>query len=769
MKQGKISATQLVMLVFACKFMATMSYYGPDTLRHNGVVVNCIYMALTAIAIIPALMLSLRRENDSITQSSARYLGRGGAVVNTLYYIYILFFGMLSLVSSNFLIVNAIFPEASTIIISAVFFAVCVYGASLGLESIARVSLFAVVLIIFELSFLFAALSNQIELINLTAAESDTVRGVFETALLKFGDNSDTLVLLMLLPRAKGSKIKGVAGFLITTLLIYEAVGFLTITVLGQYAETLLFPVYALSGYSGISVFRNISTAHLIVWVFVAFIKTSVYLIIANDILRQILPKKIGASVQALNAAVIFILGTFVASSIKLTDMVYQPIAYAIAALLLLTVIPGMLLMMSCRRRKSERHTKRAIPMILTCLIFFTGCTNMRGAELTDIILAQQVGIDYKDGEYEITVQIFNPGSSGKGVDVSKPNALVLKGSGDTISEAMHDLNLRQGRDVFYRQTRIFVIGEELAQKGLDSVASYINSNVYNRPNHYIVIANGCSAADIVSEDINQGIIPADSAEKAIDYNIKQGIIPYVRALDFMKYYHNRDGDFVLPAIFRSKVRNGDENNQNSGQKSDTPGENKGEDQGGEDEESVSADSSRLEEQNLMQLEGGAVFKGGRLVGWLDRDEIRGLTWWQNTAQNTSIQMSTDTIRAINMDVFRSRSKVTVDARDGRADVTVRIKLRAQMGEPIADDPFTADRETLDSIAKAMDEHITEYCQAAFAKCLEYGINPLRMNNVRVKGNAQQWQELNKKWQDGDINVRFEVTTKLNRLNVNKQ
>ena len=71
--------------------------------------------------------------------------------------------------------------------------------------------------------------------------------------------------------------------------------------------------------------------------------------------------------------------------------------------------------------------------------LFLSGC--MGNVQLKDRAIVQEVGIDYSDQEYTITLQIYNPeGSSGSGsFDPTAGTNLVVEATGDTITKAFQN------------------------------------------------------------------------------------------------------------------------------------------------------------------------------------------------------------------------------------------------------------------------------------------------------------------------------------------
>lgn len=69
----------------------------------------------------------------------------------------------------------------------------------------------------------------------------------------------------------------------------YELVAFFTVVIFGAYGKTILFPLYSLSGMARLSILDRTEAVHVIIWVFVAFVRISLFIIGGGKILSNII------------------------------------------------------------------------------------------------------------------------------------------------------------------------------------------------------------------------------------------------------------------------------------------------------------------------------------------------------------------------------------------------------------------------------------------------------------------------------------------------
>ena len=148
---------------------------------------------------------------------------------------------------------------------------------------------------------------------------------------------------------------------------------------------------------------------------------------------------------------------------------------------------------------------------VLSARIPLPGC--MRSIQLNERAIVQAVGLDWKDGEYALTLQIFDP-EAAEGDDTSGGKMLHVEGK--TISEAMRNANLKQGQEIFWGHTKLIIIGDQIARDGIEAVIDYFNADAQSRPNMDVLIADG-EAGEVLSEPLDSTILPVLSTKMMLE------------------------------------------------------------------------------------------------------------------------------------------------------------------------------------------------------------------------------------------------------------
>ena len=111
------------------------------------------------------------------------------------------------------------------------------------------------------------------------------------------------------------------------------------------------------------------------------------------------------------------------------------------------------------------RRTLTAV--ILAGCLLLSGCADV--TELGDRAIVQLAAIDHDGSEYKLSCLLFSAGGSGGTIDVTKDNVIKVTGSGETLSEAIEQVSLIDGKDIYMSEAKLIVLGSRFEQQGVIS------------------------------------------------------------------------------------------------------------------------------------------------------------------------------------------------------------------------------------------------------------------------------------------------------------
>ena len=159
------------------------------------------------------------------------------------------------------------------------------------------------------------------------------------------------------------------------------------------------------------------------------------------------------------------------------------------------------------------RHKKNIIIiflLLIICEMFLTSCIPV--VELNKRGLIESIAIDYKDGKFISSFQMFNSSASiGANGAESQGDNFIVKSEGKTIMESMKRTSLKQDRRLYYRVTNVIILGREifLDRKIYKQTIDFLNKTYMDSPNVYVVMADK-EASDIIEADIEQSDVQSN-------------------------------------------------------------------------------------------------------------------------------------------------------------------------------------------------------------------------------------------------------------------
>lgn len=384
--------------------------------------------------------------------------------------------------------------------------------------------------------------------------------------------------------------------------------------------------------------------------------------------------------------------------------------------------------------------------LILINIFTLTGC--LKTVQLNERALVQAIGIDYEDGQFELTFQIFSPTTGGgTNIGATADNAKIIESKGRTISEAVQNATMVQGKEIFVGHNRIIIIGSDFAENGLEQTLSYFTTTALSRKNVNLAVADG-KAKDILKAKINQGMLPAETLEKVLENTYQNGMIENIQLFEFVRAYQNKNESAILPIIKMKK----DEEGSGGGEEEGKSGEKGKEESGGKKSEEIESVSS-------ISIDGIAVISNGKMVGKLDKRLSRGVLWLRNTINKTSIETKAEKFDLAVVRVYKSNTKITPFLCENELKFKIEIECLATLEETKISDGVTVGTNDIRNVQVAAQQVIEKECNDAFEKAIkEYRADVFNLSNMICKDDIELYKKIRQNWDENVDKIEIEVS-----------
>lgn len=290
----------------------------------------------------------------------------------------------------------------------------------------------------------------------------------------------------------------------------------------------------------------------------------------------------------------------------------------------------------------------RMLLLVVFSTHLLTGCWDR--LEVNDIAIVTAIGLDLiKEEQIRLSLQIaipsrIGPTSGGGGGDNGK-STYIISETGNTVSEAYRNLQMKISRRIFFSQSRVLLIGEDLAKKGVANIIDFHSRYHEPRINSFVMLTKG-EAADVLKKIPKLESISAEETKELVKLNV--GLSIYVR--DFLHMLLTDGMEPFAPEFVLKSLEVGENNESDKGQ----------------------------------ALNGTAVFKNDKLVGWIDKAETRGILWLRNEMENGVITIEIPDEEGggkISIDIIKAEVKTTPYLEDDEIIINVDISTEMNVME----------------------------------------------------------------------------------------
>ena len=313
----------------------------------------------------------------------------------------------------------------------------------------------------------------------------------------------------------------------------------------------------------------------------------------------------------------------------------------------------------------------------------------------------------------------------------------------------MQNATLSQGKQLFVGHARIIIVGRALAERGLEQPLSYFSANAWSRQSVHLAVAED-TAAEILTAQINQGILPAETLEKISENAEENGVIQNIRLYEFLKALEAGHESSVLPMLRLKKSGEG------SG----------GSEEGSGPEGKPEGGQKTIDEVSSVEMAGMAVFSGAKLAGTLTGEESRGLLWARNAVRRTVLTVHTSQYETVALRVYESSAKLTPVVSEGPDGVQIgfmlAINCEAAVGESLLRPGAEIGQADAEELAYAGEAIIRQEAQAAFQRAVrELRADVLELGSRLWIREPALWKTIQADWSSVLPNLDFHVEVKI--------
>ncbi|MNO86947.1 Spore germination protein B3 precursor [compost metagenome] len=300
-------------------------------------------------------------------------------------------------------------------------------------------------------------------------------------------------------------------------------------------------------------------------------------------------------------------------------------------------------------------HRSTLLSMLISSLLMavLTGCWNSK--EFNEMSVVMAMGIDTVDDQYEISVQVVDPSQMSRNRPMDRSPTIVFSKRADTIFEAIRKFTTESSRRMYMSHLKFVIFDEETAKKGIKEPLDFLFRDPEVRPDFYLAVVRDNSAKDTVTFVTPTEVLPAMDMYKAL--KVSEKIWAPTSAVNVKDLLENFTKDGIEPVLTGIRLR--------------------------DLEKGRTIDNVKKSPQHANYFFTGiGVFKGDRLIGWLDESKSKALTYITNRVSSTVASMDCpDSKGKFVVELINSKVKMRPEIIDDEPHISLVVDIEANIGE----------------------------------------------------------------------------------------
>ncbi|MDD5017853.1 MAG: Ger(x)C family spore germination protein [Eubacteriales bacterium] len=378
--------------------------------------------------------------------------------------------------------------------------------------------------------------------------------------------------------------------------------------------------------------------------------------------------------------------------------------------------------------RKMGKKLKIVALLLLICLpmLMQAGC----GArELNELVIVMGIGMDTdteNPDNIKLVAQIVLPNNIGQsssagGSSGSSEKAYCnVESAAENTFEAIREYTHKVCNKLYIAHNQVFVIGREVAERGIADYLDFFIRAKETRPTTTIVIAD-TTAAEILDVEAKMNLLPAINVNKLIEAQAENSQSREINVQDYVSTMQSETTSFVAPMIHILQE-----------------GENQ-----------------------FLSIKGMAVFKEDKMTGELDEDETRGFLWIKGWIESGVINITAGD-QQVATEIVSAKTELSAEIKDG--EIIMNIKITED--GVIATQTGTVNLATLMGIGEIealVKEEILNELTLALKKAKELNADIFGFGEVLHQHYSKEWEGIREDWDTvfSKVKVNIEIETNI--------
>ncbi|QZY54578.1 Ger(x)C family spore germination protein [Crassaminicella profunda] len=287
---------------------------------------------------------------------------------------------------------------------------------------------------------------------------------------------------------------------------------------------------------------------------------------------------------------------------------------------------------------------KKKIFLLMICISIcvLSGCWNYKEIDDTRLVAGMALDYDEKKNEYITTIEIINPASKKETIMSGE----LYKSRGKLPFDGVRDIIMKTGRKLYWAHAKTIIISQNIAEKKIISILDYIYRDAEFREDMRLMVSKEKTAKEILEMYEEKKVYPirAFHLDDVVESEKSTGKYHCGQVWKFIKDLYAEGVSSTLPAIRNISV-------------------------GGK----------------IHPYIGGlAVFKGEKMVGWLDELETQGFLWVTDHIEGGVVVVESkmnEKSTLVTLEILKNKTKIKPIYKEDEIVMKIDIETDVMIGE----------------------------------------------------------------------------------------
>lgn len=370
-------------------------------------------------------------------------------------------------------------------------------------------------------------------------------------------------------------------------------------------------------------------------------------------------------------------------------------------------------------------------------MICLSGCWS--SIELNELAIVTAMGIDKTEDGYLVSVQVLNSSELAGDARSGRTEVVTFRKSGATIAEAIRSLSTDVPRRLYVAHLREIVFGEEMARAGIAKPLDVLSRQKELRSDFYMTVAKGATAYDTLNVQTALEKIPANKVFDALENSERRWAPTRTVTLDeLVSSIVSKGRQAMLTGIL---VYGDPESGSNV------------------------TNAQNISPKSGLRLDYLGVFKKDKLVGWLNRNDSKGVSYITDHVKSTAVNIPCEGDQ-ITVNTTSSKTKIKGKVENGNPKIDINVTSEGSIGEVECTIDLTKP-EKIEELNKRYEKDIKAKIEGSIKTLQEkYQSDIFGFGDEIHRTDPKAWKRLQENWEQefANLDVNVSVEAKIRNL-----